>query len=165
MVPTLKEVKLLAYSDGVGTAIGFAHLYPEQIDGLLLFAGYNNSSTARYAELQAGGSPVRYERPIRTVGIASPRDTEFFSEIRTACNWFAAANGFAANPATNSVKRDYNRFVNGVDSTVVEMGEHVRFIISDASDHSSSMFNSPNGTRVLFGRFLKEGMMPGSEGE
>ncbi|MGE3310687.1 MAG: hypothetical protein AB7O66_12015 [Limisphaerales bacterium] len=160
LVPTVEEITLAGYSDGVAPAIGFTQLYPERVARVLLIAGFNNPGTARFAVDRNGGAPIRYARPIPVVGLVSRNDPEFYPEILSACRWFAEANGFTGQPVTNAVKVDLNAKVPGVDATIVAYGPHVNFIISDARTHEDSTYESSNGFRVLYGDFLAKGTMP-----
>ncbi len=165
LVPTIKKVKIIGASQGVRTAVGLVQLYPEQFDGLLIIAGLNSTSVIEaYVEAQNGGKPVSFSRPVPVVGIASTHDeVKAYSNLPPICRWFAAANGFTGSSVTNATRRDYYDSVPGVDSSVIEMGDHVRFILCDAKDHLSTFGFSTNGENVIYGQFIRDGLLPGNE--
>jgi len=166
-VPAIEEVTLAAYSDGVETAIGFTQMYPQIVRRLFLVAGFNNPRTEQFALAQNNGQPVRFDPPLKVVGVVADRDTEFFPEIKKACEWFAAANGFFGEPTTDPVERDYNAKAPGPDAMILSYGPHVRMIRygTKVRTHEDSTYESENGFRVFYDRFLRQGIMPGSSDE
>lgn len=161
LVPAIRQVAVVAYSQGGPTAVGLTQLRPGLVNRLLVIGSQGNPAVARYVEARDAGKRATFDPPVPTVFIAAKKDDYAYFPSRTAAAWMAKAHGDTNEPVRLPDRMDFHDSAPGLDATGWSYGPHVRFFETDAPNHDVSLYFTDPTFDLLYRDFVRDGHLPG----
>lgn len=152
---------ICGYSRGAEAALGYALLYPDKVDRLVIYAGFHNANVVKYVNSQRGPGYLA-DNPVPTVVISSPNDSLHPDTIKIAQS-MAEAHGYKEAPVRRPGSIDLNETPSGKDSYILEYGPFVIHIVSSAPSHEATFVLSAEpgaGADIVNLGFIKNGKLP-----
>lgn len=165
LVPTIKGISVVGYSQGGATATGLAITLavtrPELDIRLLVIGGQDNPGIANLLNAKAGEAPFRFEKPIPTVFVAATMDSYALFPSMRGAQWITRANSGFSGDANTLPRMDFHDSVAGLDVTPLQFGPDVMVLESAAPNHDASLYFNDPGFDSLYRDFVRDGSMPG----
>ncbi|MGE3311765.1 MAG: alpha/beta fold hydrolase [Limisphaerales bacterium] len=152
---------ILGYSRGAEAALGYTLLHPENVDRLVIYAGFYNATVVNHVNSQRGSGHLA-DNPVPTVVISSVNDSLHSITVEIARS-MARAHGFEGAPVRRPGDIDLNERPLGKDAYIMEYGPYVRHIISTAPSHEDTFVLSAEpgaGADTVNLGFIKNGILP-----